>query len=111
MIDLHSSEPCVDWNCNHAEPTTRIHKLDVLGSVREQERQSITAFKAGRIQSRGKASNLIVKFAKGRLPIADPKRGLIAIILDGSLHGMYVYHLSIALRHEQCRCNAAQAAR
>jgi hypothetical protein len=63
-VYFHCRKPCIQWNCDHSEPAARIHQLDVLRSVGEQEGKPITDAKALPAQCRRDRGDALFQLRK-----------------------------------------------
>src|SRR5262245_32067864 len=79
-IDFDDREPGVYRNRDDPQPAAGIYQLEVLGSVREQESQPVSALKTMPAERRNDTGNTTMKLSKRRMPSARAKRGAFRII-------------------------------
>ncbi len=42
VIDFDGRQSCINWDGNYSQPTARIHQLDIIGAVGQEESQAVS---------------------------------------------------------------------
>src|SRR5258705_13843937 len=90
--DLRCGEPYVQRHRGHSQPGTRVNELDVVGFVREQQRQPVSHAKTVSSQGCRNASNAIMKLTKRRALAGSRERRPFRIETSAPAERMKINH-------------------